>query len=92
MTNLELYTKIESLRKLESIMEEVKAQADAIRDDLKCELILRDVEALEVGNYIIRYTPVLSNRFDTTTFKREHGVLYGQYIKQVTSRRFTISV
>ena len=91
MTNIELYTKIEALRKLEAIMEDVKAQADAIRDDLKCELILHDVEALEVGNYIIRYTPVLSNRFDTTAFKRDYKILYGQYIKQVTSRRFTIS-
>ena len=44
------------------------------------------------GQYIIRYTAVLSNRFDTTAFKKVMPEIYNAYTKQVSSRRFTISM
>ncbi len=44
------------------------------------------------GQYIVRYTAVLSNRFDTTAFKKVMPEIYKAYTKQVSSRRFTISV
>lgn len=47
---------------------------------------------LVAGQYIIRYTAVLSNRFDTTAFKKVMPEIYKAYTKQVSSRRFTISV
>ena len=51
----------------------------------------REVEELIAGHYIVRYTSVLSNRFDSTSFKRVCPDLYKAYTKQVASRRFTIS-
>jgi len=91
MSKIELYYLIEALREWESVMEEAKAEADAIRDQIKAELIAQETEELEVGNYIVRYTSVLSNRFDTTAFKREHNDLYKQFTKQTASRRFSIA-
>ena len=87
----ELTTKIEALREWELLMEEAKAEADSIRDQIKAELTANDVEEMECGNYIIRYTSVLSNRFDTTAFKRDYNDLYKAYTKQTASRRFYIS-
>ena len=37
-------------------------------------------------------TSVLSNRFDSTAFKKVMPEIYKAYTKQVSSRRFTISV
>ena len=91
MSKIELYYLIEALKEWEKVMEEAKAEADAIRDQIKAELIAQETEELEVGNYIVRYTSVLSNRFDTTAFKREHNDLYQQFTKQTASRRFSIS-
>lgn len=91
MSKIELYNLIEALREWESVIEEAKAEAEYLRDQIKAELLAQDTEELECGNYIIRHTSVLSNRFDTTAFKREHGDLYKQYTKQVASRRFSIS-
>ena len=71
MSKIEMYYLIEALKEWEKVMEEAKAEADAIRDQIKAELIAQETEELEVGNYIVRYTSVLSNRFDTTSFKRE---------------------
>lgn len=91
MSKIEMYYLIEALKEWESVMEEAKAEADAIRDQIKAELIAQETEELEVGNYIVRYTSVLTNRFDTTSFKREHNDLYKQFTKQTASRRFSIA-
>ena len=91
MTKAEMIAKIEELNAWEALMEEAKAEADAIRDDLKAEMMERETEELVVGSYIVRWTSVLSNRFDTTGFKKMYGDLYKAFTKQSASRRFTIS-
>ena len=91
MTKAEMIAKIEELNAWETLMEEAKAEADAIRDDLKAEMMERETEELVVGSYIVRWTSVLSKRFDTTGFKKMYGDLYKAFTKQSASRRFTIS-
>ena len=91
MSKNELIAKIEALNAWEALMEDAKAEADAIRDSIKQEMLDRDVEDLTAGAYIIRWTSVLSNRFDTTNFKKVYGDLYKAFTKQTSSRRFSIS-
>lgn len=92
MSKIELLAKIELLNKYEAMVEEMKAQADTIRSEIKAEMEARELEEMIAGQYIIRYTAVLSNRFDTTAFKKVMPEIYKAYTKQVSSRRFTISV
>lgn len=91
MSTIELSTIIEKLKEWEAIQAEAAAEVEALKDQVKAELNARGVEELEAGQYIARFTTVLSNRFDTTVFKREHAEMYKQYTKQTTSRRFSIS-
>ncbi len=91
MTKAEIINKIEALNEWESIIEEAKAEAEALRDSLKAEMLEQNTEELEAGTYIIRWTSVLSQRFDTTAFKKSHGEMYKEYTKQVSSRRFSIA-
>ena len=91
MSTTQITKKIESLLEWEKIMEEAKAEADALRDEIKLEMARRNTEELLVGQYIIRWTSVLSQRFDATAFKRICPDLYKAYLKQVSSRRFTIA-
>ena len=91
MSRNELITKIEALQEWEAIMEEAKAEAEAIRDSIKQEMLERDTEEIEIGAYIVRWTSVLSNRFDTTSFKKEHNDLYQAFTKQIASKRFSIA-
>ena len=91
MSKMELLAKIELLNKYEAMMEELKTEADRVRDSIKEEMEAREVEELTAGHYIVRYTSVLSNRFDSTSFKKVLPDLYKAYTKQVASRRFTIS-
>ena len=91
MSRNELITKIEALQEWEAIMEEAKAEAEALRDIIKNEMLEQGTEELEAGTYIIRWTSVLTNRFDTTAFKKEHNELYKQFTKQIASKRFSIA-
>ena len=91
MSKNELVRKIEKLQEWEQLIEEAKAEAESLRDEIKQEMLNRDTEELEAGAYIIRWTSVLSNRFDTTGFKKVYGDLYKSYTKQTASKRFSIS-
>lgn len=91
MSTNNLVLKVEKLKELEELLEEVKAEAESVRDEIKQEMMAQNTEELEAGQYIIRWTSVLSNRFDTTAFKKVMPEVYKAYTKQVASRRFTIA-
>ena len=91
MSTHEMESKIAKLQEWEALAEEAKAEAEALRDEIKAEMLTRDTEEMEAGRFIVRWTSVLSNRFDTTTFKKEHAEMYKQYTKQTSSRRFSIA-
>ena len=92
MSTNEIASKIDALRDLEALIEEAKAEAEELRDAIKQEMLLRDTDELEAGQYIVRWTPVLSQRFDTTALKKVMPDIYKAYTKQISSRRFSISV
>ena len=91
MSKQEIISKIEELKQWEALMEEAKNEAEALRDAIKAEMYEMDTEELIAGTYIVRWTSVLSNRFDTTAFKKVMPDVYKAYTKQVESRRFTIA-
>ena len=91
MANNELLNKIEALNEWEALMEEAKAEAETLRDSIKQELMERDTEELECGQYIIRWTSVLTQRFDSISFKKAMPDVYKAFTKQTASRRFSIS-
>ena len=91
MANNEITKKIEMLNEWEQIIADAQAEAEAIRDEIKAEMMDRDTEELIAGQYIVRWTSVLSNRFDTTSFKKVYGDLYKAFTKQTASKRFSIS-
>ena len=91
MSTIEITSKIEALKDLESLIEEAKAEAESLRDEIKAEMLNRNTEEMEAGQYIVRWTSVLSQRFDTTGFKKAYGDLYKDFTKQIASRRFSIA-
>ena len=91
MSTNNLINKIEELNSWEELLEEAKATIEAIKDDLKAEMLERNTEELEAGQYIIRWTSVTTNRFDSASFKRNLPEVYKAYLKQSISKRFSIS-
>ena len=91
MSQNEITSKIEKLNEWEAICAEAEQEAEALRDEIKAEMLSRNTEELTAGKFIVRWTSVITNRFDSTAFKKEYNDLYQAFTKQISSRRFSIS-
>lgn len=91
MSEKNIISVIESLKEWEALAAEATEMVESLKDQIKAEMTARNVEELEAGQYIARFTTVLSNRFDSTAFKKVMPDVYKQYTKQVTSRRFSVT-
>lgn len=91
MSKKELESKIEALKEWEALAAEAAAEIEALKDSIKTEMDAQGVEELEAGRFIVRWTSVLTQRFDSTGFKKSNPELYKQFTKQTASRRFSIA-
>ena len=92
MATNEMLNKVETLIEYEAMIEELKAEAEEIRNTIKEEMVARDTEELAIGSHIVRFTSVLTSRFDTKRFKEKFGEdLYKTFTKEVASKRFSIA-
>ena len=91
MRNQDLRNTVTELQNLYAQADELKALIVEREALIKEEMEARETETLDLGNVIVRFTSVLSNRFDTTAFKKLHADLYNTFVKQVASRRFSIA-
>ncbi|MDD4510001.1 MAG: hypothetical protein PHY23_03705 [Oscillospiraceae bacterium] len=79
MSKNEIVGMIETMNNYDELAAKATAKADAIRDTLKAEMLRQQTEELTAGAYIVRYTSVISNRFDSTTLKRLYAELYKDF-------------
>ncbi len=91
MSTNELTAKVRKLKRLQLKAEELNDEIKAVQDELKAIMTAQNLEEMKAGTFKIRFIPVTSNRFDTAAFKKTHLDLYNQYIKQTTSRRFSVA-
>ena len=91
MSTNEMTNKIRELKELKAMAEELAAEITAIEDCIKAEMTVRNTDEMTVDVYKIRWTKVLSNRFDSSAFKKAMPELHAQFTKQTESRRFTIA-
>ncbi len=92
MANKDLIKTVEEIKELEDLMEEVKANIEALKDTIKTEMLKKQTEELDLdGRYIVRWTSQLKSVFDTKRFKEENKDLYVAFTKEVSSKRFSIA-
>ena len=91
MSTLELDQKVSQLRELRELEAEVRAEISAIEDDIKAEMLARNVEVLEGQSCKVTWRTVITTRFDSAAFRLSHADLFRQYSKATTSRRFIVS-
>lgn len=83
--------RIKKLKALEEQKKQLEAQIDSLQEEIKKDMESKGIEEMQAGIFIVRFTSVLSSRFDTKRFKEQYGSLYSQFTKQTASRRFSIS-
>lgn len=70
---------------------ELKAELEAMENSMKGELDRRGVTELEVGNRVVRWTPFVSQRFDSTGFRKAEPEMYSAWVKEVKGHRFSVA-
>lgn len=90
MNNTTIDEKIIEIRALESEVKRLQEQIDSIKNEIKSEMEKRNVDEIKTSLFSISYKDVISNRFDTTAFKKDNAEIYNYYLKESVSRRFTI--
>lgn len=91
MSIFEISAKVNELRELRRMSDEIAAEIDAIQDSIKEHMATAGLEILNGNDYKITWKPITSARFDTTAFKKENPEIAAAYTRTTTARRFTIA-
>jgi predicted phage-related endonuclease len=91
MTANELTKTVRDLKELKAMAADLTAEITTLEDHLKAEMTARGTDEMTVDVFKVRWTLVMSNRFDSNAFKATHASLYNQYSKPVETRRFSIN-
>lgn len=91
MSNPELNILVHDYLELDTEIKQKQILADDIKNKIKEELEARNVEELAVGEHIVRYRNVMSTTFNLVAFKHQFENLYALFLKQIPSKKFSIS-
>lgn len=89
----DINTILKELKEYTEKAQALKAEIEALQDEAKEYMTENNLTEVftEDKSIVARYTEVISNRFDTTAFKKsEWGELYQEYTKKVHSMRFIL--
>lgn len=94
MTANEINETLKQLKEYTALKKDLEAEITHLQDE--CKKYMTENELSELFNddktIVARYTEVVSNRFDSTNFKKSgFGELYSQFLKKVTSMRFSLN-
>lgn len=79
------------LLELRAMIREMEAEAEALTDRIKAAMVDAGTESLEGDGWHASWKNVESRRFDSKSFKAQHGDLYEAFSKPTTTTRFLIS-
>ena len=91
MTEKKIENRIRKLQAIEAQQQELEAQADAIRAELKADLEAQGVDELKTKNFVLRWKAIISSRLDGKALKAALPDVYGQFCRSSVSHRFTIA-
>lgn len=80
------------LAEMTAMLEETKAIVDSLQEDVKAYMTAEGVdEVLTDTGEKATWREVISNRFDSTAFKKDFLDVYREYTRKTAYRRFTFS-
>ena len=81
--------KIKELLELKRMREELEAEIDAAEDEIKQGM--GDDDTLLAGPFKVTWKTVTSSRLDSAALKKALPEIAAQFMKQTTTRRFSIN-
>ena len=90
MSVTELETRIVKMQEWEQLAQDAAAEAEAIRDTIKAEMLARDTDELTAGRFIVRWRSVLTSRFNSSEFKKAMPDVYAACRTMKRNRPLTV--
>ena len=91
MSNIEMNVRARSYFEILAEIEQLQAEAEAIRDSFKSLMVDREQEVLEGDGWRATWHNTNNSRFDSRRFKAEHQDLYSEYTIKSVGVRFTLN-
>lgn len=91
MSTKDINKTVKEIKELTRMKEEIETEIKRLQDNIKAEMVCRDVQELSTDEYKVTWTVITSKRFDTTAFKKTYADLYAQFTKQSETTRFSIA-
>jgi len=91
MSTNELNSKVQELRELRRMADEIAAEIEMLTDTLKAEMTARNTDTLTGSDWKASWKEVTTNRIDTTALKKSMPDIAAAFTRATTSRRFTLA-
>ena len=89
MTDRMIDNRIKKLAALEAQKKVIEDQIKHLKEEIQNDMSTKGVYNMETDTFIIKWTPVNSDRFDSASFKKSEPNLYSLYTSTVSYRRFS---
>lgn len=91
MSNTEIQSKVNELRELRRMADELAGEIENITDSIKAHMDAEGVDTISGTDWKVTYKAVTSSRIDTSALKKALPDLAQQFTKTTTARRFCIA-
>lgn len=91
MSANEMENKVNELRELRRMADELAGEINALEDDLKAHMTATGSDELHGPSFKITWKEVTSSRLDGKALKAAAPELWQRFSKQTTSRRFVLA-
>lgn len=91
MSKTELQKKVDELRELRRMADDLHAEISALEDELKNHMAGLNTDTLYGDNFKLTWKEVTTSRIDSKALKAEAPELWQRYSKQTTTRRFVVA-
>ena len=91
MSAIEMETKVNDLRELRRMADELAGEISALEDELKAHMTATGTDEITGTTFKITWKTVTSSRLDSKALKAEAPDLWARFSKAITSRRFVVA-
>lgn len=87
----EFAVKIKTIKELEQQKKQIEESIGDIKDEIKSFMEKNKTSELVVDVFTVHWSESTSERFDSKAFKKDEEELYSKYLKETTTKRFSIT-
>lgn len=91
MSMNELEKKVDELRELRRMQDELATEIASLEDGIKAHMTALDTDELHGPHFKVTWKSITSTRLDSSALKKALPEIAAQFSKQTTARRFVLA-